>query len=181
MLQARSAKLVENRPAAHPRGRRSTAEGETSVRKRMFITATTIAMAGVMIFGGTAQAGRPGTGAIRDATLTGTQVVPPPGDHEGTGESRFIFYPNKNKICYTIQVSGIARATSAHLHQAPAGQTGPVKLGLNPPRDGTSEHECIRGLGERFIKKISGNPSGYYVDVHNEKFPDGALRGQLTG
>ena len=55
-----------------------------------------------------------------------------------------------------------------------------MKLTLNPPRDDTSEHECIRGLGERFIKKISGNPTGYYADVHNEAFPDGAVRGQLT-
>ena len=54
---------------------------------------------------------------------------------------------------------------------------GPVNLTLTPPRDGTSEHQCIRGLGERFIKWISGNPTGYYVDVHNEVFPDGAIRG----
>ena len=150
------------------------------MRKRILFTATIFAMAGVLAFGGSAQAGKPGTGAIRPATLTGTQVVPPLGDERGSGEARFIFYPNKNKICYTMQVSGIARATSAHLHEAPAGQTGPVKLALNPPQDGTSEHECIRGLGKRFIKRISGNPTGYYVDVHNDEHPNGALRGQIT-
>ena len=146
----------------------------------MLFTATIMVTAGVFVFGGTAQAGRPGTGSIREATLTGAQVVPAPGDPDGTGEARFIFYPNKHKICYTIQVSGIARTTSAHLHEAPAGQVGPVKLRLNPPRDGTSEHECIRGLGKRFIKKISGNPTGYYVDVYDAVHQDGALRGQLT-
>ena len=107
-------------------------------------------------------------------------MVPGPGDTQGMGESRFIFYPNKHKICYTIQVSGIARTTSAHLHEAPAAVVGPVKLTLTPPRDGTSEHERIRGLGERFIKRISGNPTGNYVDVHNDAFSDGAIRGQLT-
>jgi len=146
----------------------------------MLFIAAVVAAAAVFVFGGTAQAGRPGTGAIREATLTGAQVVPDGGDPDGSGEARFIFYPNKNKICYTIQVSGIERATSAHLHEAPAGEVGPVKLALNPPRDGTSEHECIRGLGERFIKRISGNPTGYYVDVHNAIHRDGALRGQLT-
>jgi hypothetical protein len=162
------------------RGQAKSMEGGKRVRRTILFTATVMAAAGVFVFGGTAQAGKPGTGAIRPATLTGTQVVPPPGDENGTGEARFISYPNKHKICYTIQVSGIERATSAHLHKAPAGQDGPVKLRLNPPRDGTSEHECIRGLGERFIKRISGNPTGYYVDVHNEEFSDGALRGQLT-
>ena len=155
-------------------------ERNVGVRKRIFFTAAIMAVAGVLIFGGTAQAGRPGTGAIRPATLTGAEVVPPPGDLAGSGEAQFIFYPNKNKICYTIQVDDVGQATAAHLHEAPAGQTGPVKLALNPPADGRSEHECIRGLGERFIKKIAGNPTNYYADVHNNEFAGGALRGQLT-
>jgi len=50
-------------------------------------------------------------------------VVPGAGDTQGMSESRLISYPNKHKLCYTIQVSGIARATSAHLHEAPAGQS----------------------------------------------------------
>lgn len=148
------------------------------MRRERISIAAVVALVGVLVFGGTALAGKPGTGAIRDATLTGSQVVPP-GHPEAGGEARFIFYPNRHKICYTMQVSGIARPTSAHLHEAPAGETGPVKLGLTPPRDGASEHECIRGLGKRFIKKIGGNPTGYYVDVHDAEYEGGALRGQL--
>ena len=163
-----------------PAGVRETLVGETRVRSRILYTAAVMVASCVFVFGGTAQAGRPGTGAIREATLAGARVVPGPGDTQGMGESRFIFYPNKHKICYTIQVSGIAGATSAHLHEAPVGEVGPVRLRLNPPRDGASEHECIWGLGERFIKRISGNPTGYYVDVHNDEHPDGAVRGQLT-
>ena len=82
---------------------------------------------------GCPQAGRPGTGAIREAALTDAQVVLGPDDSGGSGEARFISYPNKHKMCYTIRVSGIARATpgrhqgdaratSAHPHEAPAGQ-----------------------------------------------------------
>ncbi len=55
-----------------------------------------------------------------------------------------------------------------------------MKLALKPPDNGTSEHGCIRDLGERFVKRISGNPTGYYVDVHNAVHQDGALRGQLA-
>ena len=51
----------------------------------------------------------------------GAQVGPGPGDAQGMGESRFIFYPNKHKICDPIQVAGITRATLAHPHEAPAG------------------------------------------------------------
>ena len=148
------------------------------MRKRMFFTATVVALAAVLVFGGTAMAGKPGTGSVRVAELT--EVVPGP-DPQGTGMARMTLYPNKNKICYTIQAENIAKAKSAHLHEAPAGQNGPVKLRLLTPRaDGTSRHECIRGLGERFIKKIGRNSStGYYVGVHTVE-PNGDIRGQLS-
>jgi hypothetical protein len=96
-------------------------EGEARMRRTILFTAAVMETAGVFVFGGTAQAGRPGTGATREATLTGVQVGPGPSDAQGMGESRFISYPNKHKICYPIQVSGITRATLAHPHEVPAG------------------------------------------------------------
>ena len=152
------------------------------VRKRMFFTATVVTMATVLAFGGTALAGKPGTGSVRMATLTGAEVVPPSsGDIDGIGQVKMTLYPNKNKICYTIQADNIGPATAAHLHEAPAGQTGPVKLNLLTPRaDGETRHECIRSLGERFIKKIGRDSStGYYVAVHTNG-GDGDIRGQLS-
>jgi hypothetical protein len=149
------------------------------MRSRLVLIALAAAFAGVMVFGGPASAGRPGTGTIREAELTGTRVVPTPGDPNGSGMARMIFYPQKNKICYRVTVSGIQTATRAHLHMGDAGgEGGIVKLNLLPPRN--SARECVRGLGERFIKKIAHNSSSYYVDVHNNDYPDGALRGQLT-
>ncbi len=152
------------------------------MRKRMFFTATVVALVGVLVFGGTALAGKPGTGSVRVAMLDGPQVVPPAqGDPDGKGKVRMTLYPNKNKICYTIKAENIGQATAAHLHEAPAGMNGPVKLNLLTPRaDGETRHECIRGLGERFIKKIGRNSStGYYVAVHTVE-PNSDIRGQLS-
>jgi hypothetical protein len=132
-----------------------------------------------MVFGGPAFAGKPGTGTLREVELSEAAVVPGPGDTDGSGQGRFQLYPQKNKICYRVTVNDIQTATRAHLHMGDAGQEGGVvKLNLLPPRD--SARECIRGLGERFIKKIARDSSSYYVDVHNNEFDGGALRGQLT-
>ena len=149
------------------------------MRRRVFLVSLVVAITSVMVFGGPASAGRPGTGTVREAELTGAEVVPTPGDPDGTGMARMIFYPMKNKICYRVTVSGIQTATKAHLHMGDVGEEGGmVKLNLLPPRN--SARECIRGLGERFIKKIAHHSSSYYVDVHNNEYQGGALRGQLS-
>jgi hypothetical protein len=148
------------------------------VRKRVLLVALAAGITSVIVFGGPASAGKPGTGTVREAELTGAEVVPAAGDPDGSGMARMIFYPMKNKICYRVTVSGMQTATKAHLHMGNTGEVGPVKLGLLPPRN--SARECIRGLGERFIRRISRNPSRYYVDVHNNEYPGGALRGQLS-
>ena len=149
------------------------------MRKRAFLITLAVVMTSTMVFGDTVMAGRPGTGTQREADLTGAEVVPATGDADGTGNARLTLYPNKNKICYRIEVSNMDMATAAHLHMGSAGEEGSVVLKLRPPRDGSSR-ECIRGLGERFIKKVARNSSGYYVDVHNAEFPSGAVRGQLS-
>jgi hypothetical protein len=115
----------------------------------------------------------PGRGTVLEANLTGT------GDTDGTGYFHATAYPAKNKICYRISASNIGTATAAHLHVDDAEDS--VKLNLKtPPQDGSSVRECRRGLSERSVRKIRNNPANYYVDVHTEDFPDGAVRGQLT-
>jgi len=151
------------------------------VRKRASLVVSVVVLVGATIFAGPALAGKPGQGAVREAELTEAEVVPTAGDPGGSGMARFTFYPNKNKICYRIEVSNIDTATEAHLHEGIAGETGAVKLKLKPPGADGSSRECIRGLGEMFIRHISKNPSNYYVDVHYSEFPDGAVRGQLSG
>jgi hypothetical protein len=86
--------------------------------------------------------------------------------------------PNRERICYTITVSNIRPATAAHIHKAPAGQRGDIVKELQAPSDGSSEG-CVR-LSSTKIMHIKNNPDGYYVNVHNKPYPDGAVRGQLS-
>ena len=122
-------------------------------------------------------------GTMLEATLEGENEVNgagerDQGDLDGTGEATINLIPKKERVCYTLTVSNIQQATDAHIHKAPADQNGPIFKALKAPgADGTSEG-CAR-LSRMKIKMIKNNPAGFYVNVHNGEFPNGALRGQL--
>lgn len=141
-------------------------------KKRIFIAAT-IAVIGLMVFGGVALAG-----TMLTANMTGPNEVPGPGDPEGTGTADLNLIPKREKICYSITVDNIEPATMAHIHKGSATVAGPIVKGLKAPTDGTSSG-CVR-LDRAKIMKIKNNPSGYYVNVHNDEFSGGAVRGQLS-
>ena len=113
------------------------------------------------------------------ATLTGTAERPGPGDPDGGGGASIRIH--KDKVCYELQVTGIAPATASHIHEAPAGEPGPVVVPLEgtwKTKDGVQMLKgCVRS-GE--AAEIAANPTDYYVNVHNDPFPGGAVRGQLS-
>jgi hypothetical protein len=111
-------------------------------------------------------------------TLTGAAEVPGPGDPDGSGTATVTLNQGQSEICFEITVSGIAPATAAHIHVAPAGVAGPVVVPLTPPTSGSSSG-CV-SVDPGLIKAIRQNPSAYYVNVHNADFPAGAVRGQLS-
>ena len=108
-----------------------------------------------------------------------TTANPGPGDPNGTGTAMFKVY--KTKLCYTISVMNIKRATEAHIHKGAKGQTGPIVVptdqsSFNLPRPTSSGCEPIPSS---LSMQIRQNPSNYYVNVHNKPYPEGAIRGQL--
>lgn len=111
-------------------------------------------------------------------TLTGAAEVPGPGDPDGSGTAAITLNPGRGEVCFELVVTGIAPATAAHIHVAPAGTAGPVVVGLVPPTGGSSSG-CVSAARE-LILAIIQNPENYYVNVHNAVYPAGALRGQLS-
>lgn len=111
-------------------------------------------------------------------TLTGAAEAPKPGDPDGTGSATITVNPGQKRVCYDLRVSGIAPATGAHIHEAPVGQAGPIKVNLLPPSDGGSVG-CV-DISRELAMELIKDPGDYYVNVHNPEFPAGALRGQLA-
>jgi CHRD domain len=143
------------------------------MRKRLLVVvvlaaALVAAVASVAVAGG-----RP-----LSAALTGAAEVPGPGDPDGSGSAFITVNPGQGEICFELTVSNIAPATASHIHVGPVGVAGPVVVGLTPPTSGSSSG-CV-SVDRDLAKAILKNPEEYYVNVHNEPFPAGAVRGQLS-
>src|ERR1700752_4165286 len=110
-------------------------------------------------------------------TLTGPAEVPGPGDPDGTGTATITLNPGKGQVCYELTVNKIGTANAAHIHEGTVDKAGPPIVMLAAPASGSSK-DCAT-LAKDKIMDIIKNPAKYYVNVHNEEYPNGAVRGQL--
>ena len=72
------------------------------------------------------------------------------------------------------------------IHRGQAGDAGPVKVTLFSSRHALPAtinhvHGCVEGVDSELIQRIIDNPGRYYVNVHNRRYPAGAIRGELAG
>lgn len=116
-------------------------------------------------------------GAKLTTTLSGAAETPV-GDPDGTGSFSATVNPGQMQVCYQLTVVNVATPTAAHIHEAVAGQSGPVVVTLTAPATGSSAG-CATVTRELALELIK-SPAEYYVNVHNAVFPGGAVRGQLS-
>jgi hypothetical protein len=84
---------------------------------------------------------------------------------------------HKAKVCYELEVERIKPATAAHIHRGGPNVAGDIVVELKAPTDGSSEG--CKAISNKLSKKLREHPGRYYVNVHNDPYPDGAIRGQL--
>jgi hypothetical protein len=111
------------------------------------------------------------------AALTGTTEVPGPGDADGSGTATVTVDTAKGQLCYTVQVAMVDRVTMAHIHKGRTGSMGDVVFPFTAPTTGASQG-CATVRPE-LAAAILADPTDFYVNVHSEANPAGAVRGQL--
>ena len=120
--------------------------------------------------------------------LTGPVEVPP-GDPDGTGTASITVNPGLSQVCWEIAVQNITLpAAAAHIHNAPAGQNGGVKVDTGLKADsaialtsgGTTIDKSSITVDAALAQDIVDNPANYYVNVHSTVHSGGVVRGQLV-
>lgn len=99
--------------------------------------------------------------------------------HKGAGEEASGDFSAEldlqaGRLCYILEISGLSGFTAAHIHKAEKGKNGPPVVTLEL----TSEDRCI-AVDAELLKDIAKNEHKYYINVHTDAFPNGAIRGQL--
>jgi CHRD domain len=101
------------------------------------------------------------------------------GDKDGSGTAHVALITSEDRLCYSLEASDIEPATKAHIHEGTASERGPAVVELDPPPEDRTSSGCT-DVNPTLLRKLLWKPERYYVDVHNEEFPHGAIRGQFS-
>jgi hypothetical protein len=119
---------------------------------------------------------------VRQTRLSGANEVPDPGDPDGSGRAKVRINDTKGTVCFRLSWKDIEAPTAAHIHEGARGDAGDIVVPLFEgavPDTISGVNGCVGELDSALLDDIQKNPRQYYVNVHNEEFPAGALRGQL--
>ncbi len=100
------------------------------------------------------------------------------GDRNGGGSFSAVI--KERQLCYGLAVRDIEDPIAAHIHRGGRSENGPIVVTLRHPQTGDpGASSACTTLRSALIRAIRRRPGRYYVNVHNDDFPDGAIRGQL--
>jgi hypothetical protein len=147
-----------------------------------------VALAGLLVVGGLAFAGGGGNAVKLKANLSGANEVPP-ADPDGRGRIKVNLRVAAGQVCFDLRFRTTGTPNRGHIHQGPAGTNGGIVVEFfelvgmpTDPRNDRLERNRLRdcvSASSALLGQIAANPGNYYVNLHNARFPDGAIRGQL--
>jgi CHRD domain len=156
-------------------------------KRRHWIQVGLLAMS-LVAFGGVAQAS---DSVSLTARLTGAQEVPP-ADPDGSGKAKLDIDVAGGRVCFDIKYSDTGTPNRGHIHSGAAGVNGPIVVPFFELRPGDApvtdpRHDEIEQGGIEdcvsadpvLLADIVANPQNYYVNIHNTRFPGGAIRCQI--
>lgn len=115
-----------------------------------------------------------------ETTLTAQLAGSAETDEDGTGTATLVLDPDAGTACWEMTAEGIDPVTISHIHEGAEGVDGGVVVDLDLDGfEGTSEG-CNEAAEAEVLQAIIDDPASYYVNLHNEAFPGGVIRGQLA-
>jgi hypothetical protein len=154
------------------------------MRRRTIAVATALAALGTGAGAATAvgQGGRSQdqvlTGVLRGANEIGEDGRRGAGDPNGLGSATGVI--SGGRLCFAFTVRGIEAPQAAHIHRGDRSENGPIVIELRAPEEGDpgAVSGCVN-VRSSLARQVLRRPANYYWNVHTERYPAGAIRGQV--
>lgn len=155
---------------------------------RSAASAATLSMIGALAMALSLVAALALTGSVQAATvtltadLTAEAEVPDAGPEGATGTAVITADDETGEVCYELTIDGLEEedfVVAAHIHVGEAGVAGEVVVPLFTEAPEGDMNDCVTVEDLDLVAAILANPAGYYVNIHSDDYPEGAVRGQL--
>ena len=113
---------------------------------------------------------------LLESHLSGDQVVQG-GDPDGTGFATVLVDSKDGVACFDVDVQNVATPITGRIQSGSAGAIGPPVVFLFENRE-PPVRDCVTA-DRKALKNIGKNPERFYLNIVNDEFPVGAVRGQL--
>jgi hypothetical protein len=125
------------------------------------------------------------SGAKRTTTLNGAEECNTAGacnlgDSDGSGFAAITLNAGHGSVCWSVSWANIAEPFAGHIHRGAAGSAGGIVVPLHDPETNQLVASGCRSADPALVADIIENSADYYVNLHNDDFPGGAIRGQLS-
>jgi CHRD domain len=154
--------------------------------RRRHVVLGTVAAAAIVLGVATQVVAQGGGDRAFFAVMNGAKEVSSTTGDKGTGDANgrgsFSATLDGRTLCYGIQVKNIGNPVAAHIHRGGTEVAGPVVVPLKQPGRGDpgASAQCVR-VSRSQAGALRDGPGNFYVNVHTQDLPDGAVRGQLFG
>jgi CHRD domain len=120
-------------------------------------------------------------GPMTGADEAGTTPVTPPGDAVAVGQSLVTVNTATNEVCGNLSATDLAPFNGFHIHKGDENtRNGPIVVDWAPPKGSIAPFsKCVIASSPALAQDIAAHPENYYVNVHTDAFPAGAISAQL--
>jgi len=154
------------------------------IKRRVAVAACGAVCVGALI-PATGVLAQSGQRAPLHADLSGANEINPDTGNRGAGDRNgvgsFTGVWRGNRLCYGLTAVNLDQTVAAHIHAGRRNENGPVVQELTHPANGeaSAASGCVN-VRRAIARAIRRSPARFYINVHTQAFPGGAVRGQLT-
>jgi CHRD domain len=125
-----------------------------------------------------------GDRAELESRMTGGQVVPHgTGSPGGVGHAEFKVRLQKRKLCFETTFRRTGGPVRGYIFRGRAGEAPPKPqhptVTLFGSLESSPEAGCVSGVKKERLRRLRNEPRAFHVVLVNDRYENGAIRGQL--